>query len=159
MVGFYKSWSDSLLDLFTWVTNMRAQSAAFGFSFGGPTTHQSVLAVLAAHANFHSKSNYPSLITPTESPSQRKTIPFSCGITMQQISYINFCPNISIISFNYPGRTARPGNGRFRVIPVILWKQYFGRKAQEAGMSPPEKIWRISGRNTASIGQRFLVFS
>jgi hypothetical protein len=26
-------------------------------------------------------------------------------------------------------------------------------------MSPPEKIWRISGRNTASIGQRFLVFS
>jgi hypothetical protein len=22
----------------------------------------------------------------------------------------------------------RPGNGRFRVIPVILWKQYSGRK-------------------------------
>jgi fumarate hydratase class II len=25
-------------------------------------------------------------------------------------------------------RTARPGNSRFRVIPVILWKQYSDRK-------------------------------
>ncbi len=27
-----------------------------------------------------------------------------------------------------PGRTSRSGNYRFRVIPVILWKQYSGRK-------------------------------
>jgi hypothetical protein len=27
-----------------------------------------------------------------------------------------------------PGRTARPGNGRFRLIPVILWKQHSERK-------------------------------
>jgi hypothetical protein len=27
-----------------------------------------------------------------------------------------------------PGGTFRPGIGRFRVIPVILWKQHSGRK-------------------------------
>ncbi|CAM4989334.1 unnamed protein product, partial [Rotaria socialis] len=29
---------------------------------------------------------------------------------------------------NNPGRTVRPGNGRFRVVPLILWKQYSGWK-------------------------------
>jgi hypothetical protein len=38
-----------------------------------------------------------------------------------------------------PGRTVRPGNGRFRVIPLILWKQYSDRKF--VGFSP-----MISGR-------------
>ncbi|CAF4362184.1 unnamed protein product [Rotaria socialis] len=30
--------------------------------------------------------------------------------------------------FKHPGRTVRPGNGRFRVVPLILWKQYSGWK-------------------------------
>jgi hypothetical protein len=34
----------------------------------------------------------------------------------------------SKLRWYYPGRAVRPGNGRFRVIPLILWKQYSGRK-------------------------------
>ncbi|CAM4938868.1 unnamed protein product, partial [Rotaria socialis] len=26
----------------------------------------------------------------------------------------------------YPGRRVRPGNGWFRIVPLILWKQYSG---------------------------------
>ncbi len=29
---------------------------------------------------------------------------------------------------HYPGRPARPRNGHLRVISIILWKQYSGRK-------------------------------
>ncbi len=39
----------------------------------------------------------------------------------------------------FPGRRVRPRNGRFRVIAVILWKQYSCRKAQKVGRNPPEE--------------------
>ncbi len=35
--------------------------------------------------------------------------------------------NSTIYLCNNPGPTNRPGNCRFRIIPVILWKQYSGR--------------------------------
>ena len=75
----------------------------------------------------------------------------------------------------HPGRTVRPGNGRFRVIPVILWKQFsrpdifriFSNdfrpvpawKVREVGRNPAEKCGQFFGRNTASMFQWFPVFS
>ncbi len=41
---------------------------------------------------------------------------------------VGFQPRGISPSHVYPGRTGRPGNGRFRVIPVFLWKQYSGWK-------------------------------
>jgi len=40
----------------------------------------------------------------------------------------SYCVQFSGYVGLYTGRTARPRNGRFRVIPVILCKQYSGRK-------------------------------
>ncbi len=80
-----------------------------------------------------------------------------------------FCQSMRFYPF--PGRTNRSENYRFRVIPVILWKQYSGRKifgffpmiscrkAQKVDRNPPEKIRTIFGRNTTSMFQRFPVFS
>jgi hypothetical protein len=52
------------------------------------------------------------------------------------------------------GRTIRPGNSRLRVIPVILWKQYSGRKffPMLSAWFLPESTgsWQESARNTAS---------
>jgi hypothetical protein len=64
------------------LTNMLAQSAAFGLE--GSITHQSALATLAAYAN----------LPPTESSLRRSTIPFNCGIEMQQVSQLHLSPNI-----------------------------------------------------------------
>jgi hypothetical protein len=64
---------------------MLAQSAAFGL--GGPIAHQSALAALAACANLPPKS------TPMESSLRRTTIPFNCGIEMQQVSHLQLSPN------------------------------------------------------------------
>ncbi len=41
---------------------------------------------------------------------------------------INFYTINNCYSNYYPGRIVRPWNGRFRLIPVILWKQYSGQK-------------------------------
>ncbi len=74
----------------------------------------------------------------------------------------------------YLGRAVQPGNSRFRVIPVILWKQYSGRKlfgffpmlsarflpeSTGSGQESTRKIRNISGRNTTSMFQRFAVLS
>jgi hypothetical protein len=71
------------------------------------------------------------------------------------------------LTWVYPGRTVRPGNDRFRVIPVILWKQYsdrnfFGFFPMISGqflLESTGKIWTISSRNTASMFQCFLAGS
>jgi hypothetical protein len=67
---------------------MLAQSAALGL--GSSLAHQSALATLAACANLHPKPNSP-IVLPTESSLRRSTIPFNCGIEMQQL---HLSPNI-----------------------------------------------------------------
>jgi len=81
---------------------------------------------------------------------------------------------MTINYLHYPGRAARPGNHRFHVIPLILWKQYFGRKffgfflivserflptSTGSCRASTGKIRTISARDTASMFQRFSVFS
>ena len=74
-------YSNSVAAIGTYLlTNMLAHSAVFG-------PGNSALAALATYANLPSKS---------ECSLKRSTIPFNCGIEMQQISPLNLSHGISI---------------------------------------------------------------
>ncbi len=91
-----------------------------------------------------------------QTSSEHENVYSSCSLNIWVDQDTVICNPTPAHTHRYtPGRTVRPGNGQFRVIPVILWKQYSGRKffgfffrwfsagscrkAQEVGRNRPEK--------------------